>query len=83
MHTATLTIKVARSKCQIKVREIHGVRCYRTNFRARPEWDGLCEKWLFFVHPTGKKIVTQKEEDESFCAVHVLDECHGCGNHRG
>ena len=55
---------------------INGTRCYRIHFRARCEWDGLDELWLLFVHPTGKKIITEEDEKQrqSFRAKFVLKD---------
>ena len=67
-------MKIPKDQCTFKSRVVNGTRRYEVGFRARPVWDGLCEQWLFFVHPSGKKIVTQQDENESFCVVHVLDD---------
>lgn len=33
----------------------------------------MCEKWLFFVHPTGKKIMTREDEIASHKAEYELE----------
>jgi hypothetical protein len=73
-HTAKLIIEIAEAQCRFERRIVNGVPWFKVHFRARSMWDGLCEKWLFFVHPTGKEIKTELDEQDSFCVEHVLDD---------
>lgn len=73
-HIANLSIYISKEACNFAPCWTDGKQFFRVWFRAKPQWDGLCEKWWFFVHPTGKKIVTENDEQESYRVVRVLGD---------
>lgn len=49
-HTAHLVMEISQDTCDFRPISVDGIPYYKIWFRARPEWDGLLERWLFMVH---------------------------------
>ena len=81
-HTAHLVMEIPQDKCDFRPSSIDGVPYYKIWFRARPEWDGLLERWLFMVH---RKLLRYQVPIRSPILQCRTDSCrsHGQGNHHG
>jgi hypothetical protein len=74
---ACLRISIPRDEAKFELLQLDdkpNVKFYRVHFRAKPVWDGLLESWTFMVHPTGKEIITEKDEKEALRVDIELDD---------
>jgi hypothetical protein len=66
---ANVTVLVDKADVDWRVRRNHGYAFYRVHYRVRTEWEGMCEKWRFFISRDNSPIPTAQDETGALCAT--------------